>query len=187
MREIAAAADLSLAGLYHYVKGKDELLFLAIDSSLDSLLENLDAALGEAVNPEDKLLVLSETHLEFALQSGSALKVVIRDLENLEEPHRTATATKRQSYVERSLEVLRAVDPHDRSDQDLLAATNLLLAMLNAVVTKPFTALSGETRDLARVVTELFMYGFLGQEPGGAPARIPPVEATKNEEIVYGS
>jgi len=36
IREIARAADLSLAGLYHYVRGKDELLFLVIDRSLDS-------------------------------------------------------------------------------------------------------------------------------------------------------
>ena len=31
-REIAAAAGLSLAGLYHYVGGKDELLFLVLDT-----------------------------------------------------------------------------------------------------------------------------------------------------------
>ncbi|MBI4561994.1 MAG: helix-turn-helix transcriptional regulator, partial [Candidatus Rokubacteria bacterium] len=51
IREIARAADLSLAGLYHYVRGKDELLFLVIDRSLDGLLAKLDAALAEAVTP----------------------------------------------------------------------------------------------------------------------------------------
>src|SRR5436190_1409182 len=44
MRDIAVAADLSPANLYHYFRGKDELLFFCQDRALDRLL----AALGEA-------------------------------------------------------------------------------------------------------------------------------------------
>ena len=43
IREIARAADLSLAGLYHYVGGKDELLFLVLDHDLDLLLREQGA------------------------------------------------------------------------------------------------------------------------------------------------
>src|SRR3990167_8662731 len=42
IREIARAAGLSLAGLYHYVGGKDELLFLVLDRALDTLIAALD-------------------------------------------------------------------------------------------------------------------------------------------------
>src|SRR3972149_5472219 len=52
IREIARAAGLSLAGLYHYVGGKDELLFLVLDRSLDRLLQELDVALAEARPPQ---------------------------------------------------------------------------------------------------------------------------------------
>ena len=41
IREIARAAELSLAGLYHYVGGKDELLFLVLDRALDEPGPNL--------------------------------------------------------------------------------------------------------------------------------------------------
>jgi AcrR family transcriptional regulator len=44
MRDIALAADLSPGNLYHYFRGKEELLFFCQDRSLDRLL----AALGEA-------------------------------------------------------------------------------------------------------------------------------------------
>jgi AcrR family transcriptional regulator len=44
MRDIAAAADLSLGNLYHYFRGKEELLFFCQDRSLDRLLEALAAA-----------------------------------------------------------------------------------------------------------------------------------------------
>ena len=57
-REIARAAGLSLAGLYHYVGEKDELLFLVLDRSLDRLIADLDRNLAEARTPEDRLLAL---------------------------------------------------------------------------------------------------------------------------------
>src|SRR6478752_4877467 len=44
MRDIAVAADLSPANLYHYFRGKDELLFFCQDRSLDRLIEALGAA-----------------------------------------------------------------------------------------------------------------------------------------------
>ena len=46
IREIARAAGLSLAGLYHYVGGKDELLFLVLGRSLDRFLGSLDRNLA---------------------------------------------------------------------------------------------------------------------------------------------
>src|SRR5216110_1153396 len=44
MREIAVAADLSPGNLYHYFRGKEELLFFCQDRSLDRMLDRLAAA-----------------------------------------------------------------------------------------------------------------------------------------------
>src|SRR6059036_389970 len=44
MREIAVAADLSPGNLYHYFRGKNELLFFCQDRTLDRLLTALAAA-----------------------------------------------------------------------------------------------------------------------------------------------
>jgi AcrR family transcriptional regulator len=160
-REIAAAADLSLAGLYHYVRGKEELLFLALDTALDTLLAALDGALRAARTPEAKLLALVRTHLDFAFQHAAALKLINRDWELLPEPRRAEIAAKRREYLQRGLAILHELDPHERAGHELMSATNLLLGMLNGIATRPFVKSSDDARTLAGEVSALFLYGFL--------------------------
>src|SRR5512147_2964794 len=133
IREIARAAGLSLAGLYHYVGGKEELLFLVLDRSLDRLLASLDQALAEAVTPQGHLLALIRTHLDFGFHHAPALKIINRDYELLEGSRRAEIMAKRNAYLEKGLAVLRVLDPHGRSHDELLSATNLLLGMLNGI------------------------------------------------------
>jgi AcrR family transcriptional regulator len=161
IREIARASGLSLAGLYHYVGGKDELLFLILDRSLDRLLADLDRALASARNPETRLLGLIQTHLDFGFHHPAELKIINRDYDLLAEPRRSEITAKRQAYLHRGLAVLRELDPNERSGDELLSATNLLLGMLNGIATRPFLRSPEDTRALAAQVGALFLYGFL--------------------------
>jgi AcrR family transcriptional regulator len=161
IREIARNCRLSLAGLYHYVEGKDELLFLVLDRSLDRLLATLDDALVSVRTPEAALHALVLTHLQFAFHEPAALKIVNRDWELLGEPRRAEVAAKRAAYLERGIAVLRAIDRHDRAEPELYSATNLLLGMLNGIATRPFLRSGDDARLLADEVSALFLYGFL--------------------------
>ena len=167
-REIARAAGLSLAGLYHYVGGKDELLFLVLARSLDALAAALDDALADARTPELALLALVRTHLEFGFHHPAALKVINRDWELLGEPRRSEIAAKRARYLQRGLAILHELDPHGRAGDELLSATNLLLGMLNGIATRLFVRSQDDARALAAQVSALFLYGFL--ERSGAPS-----------------
>lgn len=162
VREIARAADLSLAGLYHYVGGKEELLFLVLDDALGTLLATLDQALAEAPTPETRLLALVRTHLDFGFRHAAALKIVNRDWELLAEPRRSEIAARRRAYLERGLAVLRELAP-DGSAAELLSATNLLLGMLNGIATHPFLRSPADADALAPEVGALFLHGFLGR------------------------
>lgn len=167
-REIARAANLSLAGLYHYVGGKEELLFFALDRSLDVLIASLDGAVAGSDGPEDKLLALIRTHLDFGFRHAAALRIINRDYELLTDPHRGEIVGKRQAYLQRGLAILRELDPHARSGDDLLSATNLLLGMLNGIARRPFLESSEDVRTLATTVCALFLYGFLERGGDGA-------------------
>jgi AcrR family transcriptional regulator len=165
IRAIARAAGLSLAGLYHYVRGKDELLFLVLDRALDRLLAGLDLAVFEAPTPEAKLRALVRTHLEFAFEEPAALKVINRDWELLAGARRSEVAAKRAAYLGRGVAILRGLDPHGRSTDELFAATNLLLGMLNGIATRPFLRADTDARALAAEVSALFLHGFLAAAP----------------------
>ncbi|HET8576892.1 MAG TPA: TetR/AcrR family transcriptional regulator [Methylomirabilota bacterium] len=161
IRDIARGARLSLAGLYHYVGGKDEILFLILDHSLDRLIADLDAALAVARTPETRLLALIKTHLDFGFHHSAALKIINRDYELLAEPKRSEIVAKRQTYLQRGLGVLKDLDPHGRDAGELLSATTLLLGMLNGITTRPFVRSPEDARSLAGQVGALFLYGFL--------------------------
>ena len=165
-RELARAADLSLAGLYHYVRGKEELLFLVLDGALHTLLATLDRALAAAPTPEAKLLALVATHLDFGIQHAAALKLINRDWELLPEPRRGEIAARRGEYLQRGLAVLRELDRYGRSGDELLSATNLLLGMLNGIATRPFLRSRESAQALAGEVSALFLHGFLERSPG---------------------
>ena len=161
IREIARAADLSLAGLYHYVRGKDELVFLAIARALEQLIAELDRALHESRTPEGKLLALIRTHLDFAFTRNAAMRIINRDYELLPEPRRSEIVVKRGEYLERGIAILAELDPYRRPPQALASATTLLLGMLNGIARRPFLRSGEDIASLAAEVGALFLYGFL--------------------------
>jgi AcrR family transcriptional regulator len=169
IREIARGARLSLAGLYHYVGGKDELLFLALDRALDTLVDMADTALADApAAPAARLRALIRTHLEFGFHHADALRTLNRDWELVPATHRAEIVARRRAYMERWLGVLRALDPHARPDRELFAAVNLLLGMLNGIAVPPFLRTPDDARRLAGDIGALFLHGFLERAPDGA-------------------
>ena len=63
MRDIARATNVSLAGLYHYCKSKEELLFLIQDNCFGRVLERLEERLLDVTVPVEKLRIFIENHL----------------------------------------------------------------------------------------------------------------------------
>jgi len=57
MRQIAAEAQLSLSGIYHYVAGKEELLYWIQYDTFASLLQGLERSLQGVADPRERLHV----------------------------------------------------------------------------------------------------------------------------------
>ncbi len=67
MRDIAGAADLSPANLYHYFKGKDEILYYCQDRALDRMLAAVAEARRAAPNAAARLAHVLTAHLRILL------------------------------------------------------------------------------------------------------------------------
>jgi TetR/AcrR family transcriptional regulator len=67
MRDIAAAADLSAANLYHYFDGKHDLLFYCQDRALDRMLAAVAAARRQSRSATERLQMVLRAHLQTLL------------------------------------------------------------------------------------------------------------------------
>lgn len=106
MREIAVAADLSPGNLYHYFKGKDELLYFCQHRTLDRLLQALAAARRDRRPLTGRLRRLAEAHV-LCLIDELLASAAHFELDALPKRLRAAVVAKRDRY-ERGVRALVA-------------------------------------------------------------------------------
>ncbi len=107
MRQIAAAAGLSAANLYHYFGAKDELLFFCQDRSLDRLLAALEVARRTSGPLESRLHELAIAHVLCLVHEveGSAAHFEVDALP----PRLRATIVAKRDRYERGVRSLVAL------------------------------------------------------------------------------
>jgi len=131
MREIAVAAGLSPANLYHYFRGKDELLYFCQDRTLDRLLASLAAA-RRAYGPlPARLHALAEAHVLALVHEveGSAAHFEVDALA----PRLRAPIVKKRDRYEQGVRALVAAGIKARALRaaDAVVATRAFLGALN--------------------------------------------------------
>ena len=129
MRDISRATNVSLAGLYHYCKSKEELLFLIQDNCFGRVLERLEKQLQEVDDPVAKLTVFIENHLSFFAANMAEMKVLSHEAESLEGDLHKHISTKKERYAKLARKILREIQEQEQPAQriDLTVATLSLI------------------------------------------------------------
>src|SRR6266851_5498323 len=168
MREISRATGVSLAGLYHYCKSKEELLFLIQDHCFGRLLERLEERLSKVSAPIEKLRIFIDNHLSFFAANMAEMKVLSHEAESLAGDLHEHVSTKKEKYARLARRILREMQERQRikSQIDLTVATYGLFGMMNWIYNwyDPRGKLS--VNQLVDNITRLFVNGFL--VPGNA-------------------
>jgi len=170
MRDIAAAADLSAANLYHYFDGKNDLLFYCQDRALDRMLAAVVAARRESPSATERLRVVFTAHLQTLLDEIEGATAHLQ-IDSLPPKLRDAIVKKRDSY-ERALRRLIAdgIKSGELVDMEPAVVARAMLGAMNWTVTW-FRPDGPET---AAAVGEVIS-GFLVR---GVAARTPAVKRT---------
>jgi AcrR family transcriptional regulator len=162
MRDISRETNVSLAGLYHYCKSKEELLFLIQDNCFGRVLERLEQRLEGVADPITKLGIFIENHLSFFAANMSEMKVLSHEAESLRGDLYAHVSTRKDKYTKLARLILREVQTSRESEEsvDLTVATYALFGMMNWIYNwyDPHGKLN--VNDLAQHLTQLFVGGF---------------------------
>src|SRR3989442_10751138 len=163
MRDISRATGVSLAGLYHYCKSKEELLFLIQDHCFGRVLERLELRIKGTNNPLEKLRVFIDNHLSFFAANMAEMKVLSHEAESLSGHLHKHVSTKKERYARVARKILREIAEQERTNVgiDLTVATYALFGMMNWIYNwyDPRGKLS--VNQLVDNITRLFLAGFV--------------------------
>jgi TetR/AcrR family transcriptional regulator, cholesterol catabolism regulator len=162
MRDISRETNVSLAGLYHYCKSKEELLFLIQDNCFGRVLERLEQRLEDVEDPITKLSIFIENHLSFFAANMSEMKVLSHEAESLRGDLYTHVSTRKDKYTKLARQILRDVQTSRENQQpvDLTVATYALFGMMNWIYNWYDPSGKLTVNDLAQHLTQLFLAGF---------------------------
>ena len=193
MRDISRATNVSLAGLYHYCKSKEELLFLIQDNCFGRVLERLEERLGEVDEPLGRLRIFIDNHLSFFAANMAEMKVLSHEAESLAGDLHEHVSTRKRQYTRTARKILSEVIAAGsaraprRNGQlkrnarrvDITVATYALFGMMNWIYNwyDPRGKLS--VSQLVDNITRLFLSGFLSD----AEQTLPQGRSEQAEKI----
>ena len=166
MRDIARATEVSLSGLYHYCKSKEELLFLIQDNCFGRVLERLEQRLAGVSTPEQKLRIFIENHLAFFAANMAEMKVLSHEADSLGGELHLRVSGKKEKYTKLARKILAEVQqqkPKAETRIDLTVATYALFGMMNWIYNWYNPRGKRSVQDLVDNVMRLYLGGFLNE------------------------
>ncbi len=168
MRAVAKAAGVSLAGLYHYIDGKEKMLFLIQFRAFSSLLSNLREKLHGVDDPIEQLRVMVRAHVGYFAANMAALKVCSHELDSLSGSAYAETRRIRREYYELARSIVERVWNGHVGDTtlDRHVATMSLFGMLNWLYRWYEPKRGRSPTSVANQITDQFLHGIVAADRG---------------------
>ena len=171
MRDLSRATGMSLAGMYYYVQGKDQLLFLIQERCFQRVLAGANAALAEATTPAERVTRFIEHHVGFFTSHMSEMKVLSHEARSLTGSRLDKITRLKRRYVDLLAGLIAELDAGE-SRRDPRVAAYALFGMMNWIYTwyDPKGPVSPDT--LAEYFAQLFLTGATGIPSAVAPGGV---------------
>jgi AcrR family transcriptional regulator len=162
MRDLADAVNVNIASIYHYFGSKDDLLFAILETAVDRLLMELQAARDSAETPEERLRAMLAATIRVVVGQRAEIRILIDNADRLPPDHRQIIRAKqRESALLARAELERLQAAGRLKDLDLNVATFTLNGIANWIYYwyHPDGPVNIET--LTDQLAEIFFHGIL--------------------------
>src|SRR5512135_2387428 len=98
MRDLSRVSGMSLAGLYYYFESKEKLLYLIQKHTFSTIVERLRQRLAGQRDPELRIRIFIQNHLEYFLANQQGMKVLSHEDEVLKDAYGDEIRTIKREY-----------------------------------------------------------------------------------------
>lgn len=159
MRDLSRASGLSLAGLYYYFESKEKLLYLIQKHYFSTVMERLRARLKETSDPEERVRVFIQNHLEYFVGNFKAFKVLSHEDDVLRSDLGDEIAALKREYYRSCASLVEALKKDKGLKFNSRIAIMSLFGSINWLHTWYNPRVDGDATGLARQVGDVFLRG----------------------------
>jgi TetR/AcrR family transcriptional regulator, cholesterol catabolism regulator len=161
MRDLSRATGMSLAGLYYYFESKERLLFLIQKHTFTTIVARLKQRLGGVTDPEERIRIFIQNHLEYFLANQAAMKVLSHEDDALKNGFASEVATIKREYYRICVGLLDEL----KRDRGLQFSTRIavlsLFGMMNWIYTWHNPRVDADAGSMAREMGDIFLRGVM--------------------------
>jgi AcrR family transcriptional regulator len=167
MDDIAAAANLSKGGIYHYFFSKHEILYFISTNYMDLLLKELEPELKKIEDRFSKIRFIVSRHINLFTKYTSEAKTTLHEAHLLPSEYFKKYAEKERRYYRIVADVLSDFFGNRIQKGQLRVITFTLFGMCNWIYHwyKPKRFVSPQ--ELSEIISDVFCRGVVGYERKG--------------------
>ena len=164
MSDVASAAGLTKAGLYHHISSKESLLYTVLDYGLDLTEAYVIKPLEDISDPLDRLKTMIDLHLRLVLEERN-LEVtgLLHECKTLSGSDRSRINRRKKEYIRMAASIIGEVTKkYNVKDVNPKLAAYALLGMLNWTYQWYKVSGSNTHQEIVRTLQRIFLQGILG-------------------------
>ena len=164
MSDVASAAGLTKAGLYHHISSKESLLYTVLDYGLDLTEAYVIKPLENISDPLERLKTMIDLHLRLVLEERN-LEVtgLLHECKTLSPPDRARINCRKKEYVRMASGIIAdVVQKYNVKGVNPKLAAYALLGMLNWTYQWYKAAGSNTREEIVETFQHIFLQGILG-------------------------
>jgi AcrR family transcriptional regulator len=160
MRDLSRASGMSLAGLYHYFGSKERLLYLIQKNTFSTIVEKLKTRLENVADPDERLQIFVQNHLDYFVTNQSGLKVLAHEDEALKNGFGSEIAAIKREYYRICVGLIDDIKHRRHLDFNSRTAVMSLFGMINWIYTWYNPRLDGTAEELADDMSAILLGGL---------------------------